>query len=134
VLIEKTIDLAKRVGDEREQMFIIAGVLVATDKFIDDEYSESIKEWLRMTKVARLYEEEKLEALAKASRLHEKEKMEAVSQAVANAAIQAEQARQDEKMSLLKTMLADGEDYLKIMRYTGFTKDEVKKAAAGLEI
>jgi hypothetical protein len=120
LLTEKTIDLAKQVGDEKEQMFIIASVLVAADKFIDDEYSESIKEWLRMTKVARLYEEEKLEAVNIAVN-------RAVNQAIS-------QTRRDEQMLMAQKLLSRGMDYLEVMELTTLTKDEVKKAAVGLEI
>ena len=60
-LIELTVNLAKEMTDENTQSFIIAGILAATDKFIDKNYSTKIKEWLRMTKVGRLFEEEKLE-------------------------------------------------------------------------
>ena len=58
-MIEAAIDLAKQVDDERQQVFIIAGLLTAADKFIDKAYSNQVKEWLKMTQVARLYEEEK---------------------------------------------------------------------------
>ena len=98
-LIEKTIDLAKKISDEQNQVFIIAGILVATDKFINKEYSNSIKEWVRMTKVARLFEEEKIEAV--------------------------NQARKEDKIALVKKMLADGEDIIKIMKYSELTKKEI---------
>ena len=62
-LIEKAIDLAKKITDEQNQIFIIAGILTATDKFIDRKFSNKIKEWLKMTKVARLFEEEKIDAV-----------------------------------------------------------------------
>ena len=39
--------------------FILTGLLVFTDKIIDDELSVKIKEWIRMTKVGRLFEAEK---------------------------------------------------------------------------
>ncbi|MCL1792280.1 MAG: hypothetical protein FWG34_00265 [Oscillospiraceae bacterium] len=60
-LIETTVNLVKEVEDENKQSFIIAGILSATDKFIDKNYSNKLKEWLKMTKVARLFEEEKIE-------------------------------------------------------------------------
>ena len=60
-LIETTVSLAKEIGNEDNQSFIIAGILSATDKFIDKNYSNKLKEWLKMTKVARLFEEEKIE-------------------------------------------------------------------------
>ena len=104
-LIEDTIDLAKQVQDEKQQLFIIAGVLTATDKFIDQKYSNSIKEWIKMTKVARLFEEEKIEAVNSA-----------VNEAIKN------KSRQ-----IAKSMLADGEDIIKIMKHTGLSRAEIDK-------
>jgi hypothetical protein len=103
-LIEKTVELAKGVSDEQHQIFIIAGILVATDKFIDKEYSNMIKRWISMTKVARLFEEEKIEAV--------------------NNAVNAK------VYDLALKMISAGEDYLKIMDYTGLTKQEVLKIQA----
>lgn len=65
-IIEKTIDLAKTIRDEVKQVHIIAGILTATDKFINDEYAKKVKEWIKMTKVARLFELEKEEAVKEA--------------------------------------------------------------------
>ena len=53
-LIEKAIALAQEIADKQQQLFILAGILVATDKFIDKNYSNMIKEWISMTKIARL--------------------------------------------------------------------------------
>ena len=47
-LIEKTINLVRDLKDEQQLFFIIAGILVATDKFIDKDYSNMIKEWVCM--------------------------------------------------------------------------------------
>ena len=60
-MIEETVNLAKRIENERQQLFIIAGILTAADKYIDKNYSYQVKGWLTMTQVARLYEEEKIE-------------------------------------------------------------------------
>ena len=57
-LIEDTVTLAKQVTDDGQQAFILAGILTATNKFIDPEYAERIKEWVKMTKVARLLVED----------------------------------------------------------------------------
>ncbi|MFP3153408.1 hypothetical protein LQZ18_03070 [Lachnospiraceae bacterium ZAX-1] len=62
--IEQVIELAKQV-EEEEQAFVIAGIMVASDKFIDREYAKNVKEWFRMTKIVQLYEEEKQEAVKK---------------------------------------------------------------------
>ena len=109
-LIEKTVELAKGISDEKQQIFIIAGILVATDKFIDKQYSSMIKGWISMTKVARLFEEEKIEAVNKA-----------VNNAVSV-----------NKHDIAQKMISAGEDYLKVMDYTGLAKEDVLKIQAEL--
>jgi hypothetical protein len=63
-----------------------------------------VKGWISMTKVARLFEEEKIEYANNAvnSKIHE----------------------------LAFKMLSAGEDYLKVMDYTGLSKEEVLKIQA----
>jgi len=100
-IIEKAIDLAKKIPDERQQMFVISGILVSTNNFIDKDYSNKIKEWISLTKVGRLYEEEKIDAINK--------------------------ARLEDRIALVKDMLNDGEDIIKIMKYSKLTKDEILK-------
>ena len=56
----------KEIKEEETQLFLLSGILVFTDKVIDKETAKQIKEWIRMTKVARLYEEEKIEAVNEA--------------------------------------------------------------------
>jgi len=109
-LIEATIDLAKQIQDESHQLFVMAGILTATDKFIDRAYSEMVKGWIKMTKVARLFEEEKIEAVN-----------EAISK-----------TRKDELTRVALEMLADGDDILKIMRLTKFTRDEINHLSASI--
>jgi len=58
MMIEKTIELAKNIHNERTQLYVIAGILTATDKFIDEQYAQKIKEWMKMNKVMRLLVEE----------------------------------------------------------------------------
>ena len=58
-------ELAKSIKDETTQLQVIAGILTATDKFIDEEYAKKVREWLKMTKVGRIFEEEKQEAVAR---------------------------------------------------------------------
>ncbi|MCL2158001.1 MAG: transcriptional regulator [Oscillospiraceae bacterium] len=96
-LIEKTVNLAKQVGDEYTQNFIIAGILSATDKFIDKKYSNKLKGWLKMTKVGKLFEEEKIEAI--------NEKM----------------------LEVAKTLLEKNVDILTIMESTGLSKATILK-------
>ena len=110
-LIESTVDLAKQVSNEATQVFILAGILTATNKFIDRNYANQIKEWIKMTQVARLYEEEKIEAVNKA-RLETNLK---------------------ERKNIARLMLQDGEDYLKIMKYTQLTHKELEQMRQSLD-
>jgi predicted transposase/invertase (TIGR01784 family) len=103
--IELTVNLAKEIIDEEKQGFIIAGILSATDKFIDKDYSNKLREWLRMTKVGRLFEEEKLEYAQKCE----------------------QETRQETKKEIARSLLSDGIDILSIMKATKLSKDEVLK-------
>ena len=95
-LIEKTVSLVKEVNDEYTQSFIIAGILSATDKFIDKNYSNTLKGWLTMTKVGRLFEEEKIEY--------------------------ANEYAQKQMLEAAKTLLEDNVDILTIMKSTKLSK------------
>jgi hypothetical protein len=67
-LIQECVELAKSIQDETSQLQVIAGILTATDKFIDEGYAKKVREWLKMTKVGRIFEEEKQEAVREAVR------------------------------------------------------------------
>ena len=43
-LIKEAVELAKSVEDETTQLQMIAGILTATDKFIDEEYAKKVRE------------------------------------------------------------------------------------------
>ena len=63
--IRRCFELAKKIRSSEMQTFLLAGLLVFTDKVIEKEDSERIKRWINMTKVGQLFEEEKQEALRK---------------------------------------------------------------------
>ena len=63
--IRRCFELAKEIKSPEMQIFLLSGLLVFTDKIIMQEDSERIRRWIKMTKVGRLFEEEKLEALRK---------------------------------------------------------------------
>ena len=68
--------------------------------------------WIKMTKVARLFEEEKIEAV----------------NAAVNTAVN--ETRRNEQIRFARSLLADGEDILKVMKHTGLTRaelDEIQK-------
>ena len=117
-------------------MFIIAGILTAADKFIDKAYADQVKGWLKMTQVARLYEEEKIEALNQAARLHEEVKTEALNQAARlheeekiKAVSQEKKERHDEKLQIARNLVESGVDILTVMKSTGLTRGEIEGAA-----
>lgn len=78
-------------------MFVLSGVLVTTDKFIDEKYADNIRRFLRMTKVARLYEEEKIEAVNKRT------------------------------IQIAENLIKAGADTLMIMKGTGLTREQIEE-------
>lgn len=99
IAVEKSFNLAKKLKDDDTMTFVLTGLLVFTDKIIDDELSKKVKEWIRMTKVGRLFEAEKDAAIAeKDAELEKKNK------AIANQA--AALASQAERIKELEALLA----------------------------
>ena len=47
-MIEKVIDLADQLSDTNQKFFILSGVIVASDKFIDKDYLEMIRRRIDM--------------------------------------------------------------------------------------
>ena len=52
--VKDIVDLAKKITDKKNQMFVLSGILVFADKIIDARTAEQIKEVIRMTQVAQL--------------------------------------------------------------------------------
>lgn len=51
-MIEKVVDLAKQIENENTQAFIITGILVSSDKFIDRDYTKVVWRYLSMAKIS----------------------------------------------------------------------------------
>lgn len=121
--IQELFELTKEIEEEETQLFLLSGILVFTDKVIDQETAKQIKEWIRMTKVARLYEEEKIEAVneavTKTIQQKEKEKVEAVQQ--------KEKEKVEAIQQMVKKMLEKGVDILNIMEITGLTRKMIEE-------
>lgn len=62
--IRQTVELIKNV-EEASQAFLLANLIVASDKFIDERFSEEIGRWLSMTKVEKFIEKKKSKEIAK---------------------------------------------------------------------
>ncbi len=74
--IRRCFDLAREMEDEEAQSFLLSGMLVFSDKVITRKDSKRIKEWLMLTKVGQLFEEEKLEAVLQAKKEEKKQVVE----------------------------------------------------------
>lgn len=59
--ILRCFEMAKLLDDDNMQRFLLSGMLVFADKVITAEDSKQIKEWIMMTKVGQLFEEEKIQ-------------------------------------------------------------------------
>ena len=102
-MLERVVSLAEQVTDGKQQIFILSGVIVASDKFINREYLEQIRRRINMTQIGKMYE---------------KEKIEYGNQKVRETAIR-------ERTNMAKAMLDEGFELVKIMKITGLTEDEL---------
>jgi predicted transposase YdaD len=78
---------------------IVSSVLVASDKFISEEYSARIRRYLNMTKIEKIFEKEKLE--------YANEKVSEYS------------------IRTAKILLNEGIDIIPIMKVTGLSEREI---------
>lgn len=60
-MLEKVVDLTEQMVNEEQRIFVLSGVIVASDKFIDREYLKHVRRRITMTKFSQLYEEEKID-------------------------------------------------------------------------
>ena len=104
-MIEQVVDLAKQIEDENTQAFVITGILVSSDKFIDRDYAKSVRRYLSMTKVFQILEEEKQEAI----NIAEKE------------------GQRKSQLQIAENLIKAGADILMIMKGTGLTKEEIEE-------
>jgi len=98
-MLEKVVEVSKKIPDEKLQVMALIGVLVASDKFVDDEYSEKVRRFLSMTKIEKIFEKERIEY--------------GIGE------------RQKEKAIIAKRMLDKDVDITDIMEITGLTEQEI---------
>ena len=53
-LVLETVELAKRIGDQKQRTQVLAGILTFTDKIIDKDYQSRVKEEWEMTQIGRM--------------------------------------------------------------------------------
>lgn len=105
--------MAKLIEDEGDQTFVIAGVLVCSDKFIDREYAKRVRGYLSMTKVFQILEEEKQEAVLQAEKRGAKRG--------------AKKATMEEKRKTAMRMILKSMDEALIMEISGLSGEEIQK-------
>ena len=98
-MLETVVELAEQLRDEEQRIFILSGVVVASDKFIEKEYMEQVRRKINMTQIGQMYEEEKIEY--------------------------GNQRALKEKTEIAKILLQEGADTVMIMKATGFTEEEL---------
>ncbi len=139
--ISETVDLAVKLQDREQQLFVLAGILTFTDKIIDEEHAKTIRRAIQMTKVAMIFEKEKEEAVKREREKMEqiaREERERIQQDAREEKERIQQAAKEkrrkalmaEKRKIALKMLADGElSPEKIAQYAGINIKTVKKLA-----
>jgi hypothetical protein len=115
-LVKTCVELAARIDDGQRRAFVLAGLLVASDNFIDKAYAEYVRGLLTMTKIGMLYEDElnavikEKEAmrLAKEAAEKETEAVKIAKEAVEKKAEAIEKAKElvEEKLAKARELLA----------------------------
>lgn len=114
VVLEEAVNLAKNIQDEEQQLFVLSGIITFSDsdKIIEPEFARQVEEWIRMTKVGRLFEEEKQQAVAAVMDLLEQER--------------AKKDQESLKVVSLKLLLK-GSSPQEVSKATGLSLEEVKE-------
>ena len=114
--IWRCFELGKKIPCQELQVFLLSGLLVFTDKVIEREESEKIRRWIMMTKVGRLFEEEKI---AYGEKL------------VAEALEQQERKEKQSLMEIAKKMMKRGMSTAEIQGcITNLTYEEIERLNA----
>lgn len=100
--LESSISLAKKLDNEELSVFILTGILVFSDKVIDNETAKKVKEWISMTKVAKLYEAEKDAAIAEKDATIAEKDVEIADERAKRAKAEAALAEKDAKIAAEK--------------------------------
>lgn len=102
-MLQRVVELAEQIPNEEQRVFTLSGVVVASDKFINRKYLEQIRRRINMTQLGLLYE---------------KEKIEYGNQKIRETSIK-------ERTRMAKSMLEEDIDFIKIMKITGLTEEEL---------
>ncbi len=98
--VREIVELAAKIQDKNQQIFTLAGIVVFTDKVIDKETAGKIREVIKLTQVAQIFEEEKQQALEQVAQPYEV-KLEQAAQSYEARMTQAAQSYEEEKQQAL---------------------------------
>lgn len=98
-MLEKVVELAEHIQDNKQQIFILSGIIVASDEFINRAYLEQIRRKITMTQLGKMYEKEKIEYW--------------------------NQRAKEKTLEINKSMLKRNIDIVDIMEVTGLTEEEL---------
>ena len=108
--IQNAVELAARVQDREQQLFVLAGILAFTDKIIDNDTANKIRRMIQMTKVAMIFEEEKQQAIKQAIKL-EREKNDAAIELLLTEK-DSKLAEKEQELMKLRTRIAELESQI----------------------
>lgn len=125
------VDLAIRIQGRKQQTFVLAGMLVFTDKIIDKETANRIRREIGMTQVAQIFEEEKRQEVEKVLRREREEKRQAL-EALEKRVLQKEQEekkrREKEMLRMVIRMIKKNYPAEDIVSFApGYSEDDVEQ-------
>lgn len=115
--VSEAIDIAEKIQDERMQLDAMMGILTFSDKVIAEKDAMRIKRRLKMTKVERLYEEEKQQAVETAVNRTKKEDAKKAGAEI---------------RGIASNLLRAGDTVEKVIQCTGLSRKTVQSLAAKL--
>ena len=122
--IGEAVELASRIQNREQQVFVLAGIMTFTDKVIDEDTANEIRRVIGMTKIGMMIEREKEEAVMAERRKTEEAQRETEK---------AQKALKEQGRKSALEMLRDGELPLtKIARYSGLDIAVVTELAKSL--
>ncbi len=129
--IKEVVGLAAQIQDRGQQLFALAGLLAFTDKIIDRETASRIRRAIEMTQVARIFEEEKQQALTQVAKIFEEEKQQALKQAAEEYEAERQQAlKQAAKEYEAERQQALEQVVIKMLK-KGYRSDEIASLVSG---
>ena len=122
--IWEAVTLAARIADQEQQAFVLSGIMIFTDKVIDEDMADQMRKVIRMTKIGMLFEKEKEEAVMEERKKAEKRLKEECKK------ILKEQMEEKKKSAI--EMLHDELPVAKIVRYSGLDMATVTELAESI--